>query len=345
MQNIKNGIWLLLDSSKPGGIESHVLQLAVGLSRYGENVKVVFLTRYGEHPLRTALHSRGIATDTLDGHITTLWKEIRKARPSVIHTHGYKAGILGRLAARLSGVPVVSTYHAGEHSRGRLAVYDWLDRQSARLASAVFAVSPQIASRLPVVARQVDNFVDTTESEISSGGEIAFVGRLSEEKGPDIFLRLASRLPGQDFHVYGGGPQSSVLSHSATSNVRFHGQQDDMTRVWSRIGLLVMPSRHEGLPMAALEAMARGIPVLASDVGALGRLIDSGANGWLVKPGELDALIDRLSLWLDMSKQKQSRLSMAARQRVVERFSAKAVIPRLISSYGHISATERKMRN
>ena len=345
MQKIKNGIWLLLDSSKPGGIESHVLQLAAGLSRYGEDVRVVFLTRYGEHPLRAALHNRGIATSTLDGRITTLWKEIRKACPSVLHTHGYKAGILGRLAARLSGVSVVSTYHAGEHSRGRLAVYDWLDRQSARLASGVFAVSPQIARRLPVAARQVDNFVDTTESGISSGGEVAFVGRLSEEKGPDIFLRLASRLPGQDFHVYGGGPQSSLLSQSATSNVRFHGQQDDMTEVWSRIGLLVMPSRHEGLPMAALEAMARGIPVLASDVGALGRLIDSGANGWLVKPEDLDALIDRLNQWLAMSEQKRCSLSMAARRRVVQRFSAKTVIPRLISSYCHSTAPQRLTRN
>lgn len=328
-----NGIWIMLDSSKPGGIESHVLQLAEGLHHHGENISVVFLKRYGDHPLRNSLQQRGITTLDLDGRFTTLLKVMRRQRPSILHTHGYKAGLFGRLAAKLCRLPVVTTYHAGEIPSGMLALYDWLDRQSARLACKVFAVSPQIAQRLPVPAKVVDNFVDTTGLTVSNGNQIAFVGRLSREKGADYFVELAGRFPDKKFHIYGDGPQMDELKIAASSNLHFHGQQDDMTPIWSDIGLLIMPSRHEGLPMAALEAMARGIPVLASHVGALDQLIDTGSNGWLVTTGNGDALAERLQLWINMNKPQKQQLKQAARQKILQRFSAEIAIPQLISSY------------
>jgi hypothetical protein len=338
MKRKKQSVWLLLDSRKSGGIESHVLQLAEGLHNHHEDVTVVFLTNYGKHPLRDELQRHGISTTCLDGRITTLWKAMRKARPSILHTHGYKAGIFGRMAALLCKVPVASTYHMGETPSGKLALYDWLDRQTARLAARVFAVSPQIAQRLPVDTEVVDNFVDITGLKISNGDRIAFVGRLSTEKGPDYFLRLASQIPECLFHVYGDGPQAMELKDSAPENIYFHGQQDDMASVWPGVGLLVMPSRHEGLPMAALEAMARGIPVLASRVGALDQLVDSGANGWLVTPGDGAELADRLRLWIDMSEQQRRQFKRAARQKIHQRFSADIAIPQLISNYWQIAS-------
>ncbi len=99
MEQKNNGIWILLDSRKPGGIESHVLQLARGLHNHNKNVTVVFLTHYENHPLRVDLQQFGINTLCLDGRITTLWREIQKAQPLILHTHGYKAGILGRIVA------------------------------------------------------------------------------------------------------------------------------------------------------------------------------------------------------------------------------------------------------
>lgn len=338
MKTINNGIWILLDSSKPGGIESHVLQLAEGLHNHDEDVTVVFLKRYGEHPLRNTLKQLGINTTDLDGRFTTLLKAIRNAHPSVLHTHGYKAGIFGRIASRLCHIPVVTTYHAGEITSGMLAFYDWLDRKTARLASLVFAVSPQIARRLPVAASVVDNFVDTNNIELSKGDQIAFVGRLSIEKGADYFLEVAKRFPKQTFHLYGDGPQADELKTTVSENLVFHGQQDSMASIWSDISLLIMPSRHEGLPMAALEAMARGIPVLASDVGALDQLIDTGNNGWLVSPGDTDALAKNLQLYLNMNQQQKQAIQHAARKKISQRFSSEIAIPKLISSYAQIAA-------
>jgi len=338
MKKKNNCIWILLDSRNPGGIESHVLQLANGLHKHNEDVLVVFLNYYGDHPLRDVLRKHGISTITLDGHITTLWKEVRKLRPSTLHTHGYKAGIFGRIVAMLCKVPVASTYHMGEIPSGKLALYDWLDRHTARFASSVFAVSPQIAQRLPVEAKVVDNFVDLSELEISNGDIIAFVGRLSTEKGPDYFLRLVSHFPNFNFHVYGDGPLAVQLKVSAPRNLHFHGQQNDMTSVWPRIGLLVMPSRHEGLPMAALEAMARGIPVLAYRVGALDQLVKSGINGWLVTPGDENELADRLQQWIAMSEPQKCQFKQAARLTIQQRFSADIAIPLLISNYWRVAS-------
>lgn len=334
----QNRIWILLDSRKPGGIESHVFQLARGLHNRNENVIVVFLTRYGDHPLQADLQQHGISTMCLDGRMITLWKAIRKARPWILHTHGYKAGISGRIAAMLCNVPVVSTYHAGEIPSGKLHMYDWLDRQTACLAARVFAVSPQIAQRLPVNAKVVDNFVDSSNLTLSNGKQIAFAGRLSMEKGPDYFLKLASRFPECAFHVYGDGPLARELKINAPENLHFHGQQNNMAIIWPRIGLLVMPSRHEGLPMAALEAMAQGIPVLASRVGALNQLVDTGNNGWLVTPGNNNELADCLRLWTDMNKQQKHLFKQAARQKILQRFSADIAIPQLLSSYGQIAS-------
>jgi len=331
-------IWILLDSRKPGGIESHVLQLAKGLHNHNKDVTVVFLTHYGDHPLRVDLQQLGINTICLDGRITTLWKEMRKAQPFILHTHGYKAGVFGRIVAVLCQIPTTSTYHAGEIPSGRMNLYDWLDRKTAYLASSVFAVSPQIAQRLPVNAKVVDNFVDCSHLTISNGQQIAFVGRLSSEKGPDYFLKLAHRFPDCHFHVYGDGLLAKELKTSASKNLYFHGQQHDMASVWPRIGLLVMPSRHEGMPMAALEAMAQGIPVLAFRVGALDQLVDTNSNGWLITPGNNDELADHLQLWVNMSEQQKHQFKQAARQTVLQRFSADIAIPQLISNYGQIAS-------
>lgn len=330
-------IWLLLDSKQPGGIESHIFQLALGLHTHNAPVKVIFLTDYGDHPLRNALHKHNISTMSLDGKFFSLWKAMSVARPLVIHTHGYKAGIYGRILARLCKLPVASTFHAGETTSGKLGFYCWLDKLTARLAHLIFAVSPQIATSLPGDTRLADNFIDMRDIQISNGNQLAFVGRLSKEKAPDRYLLLASQFPELNFHIYGNGPQKNTLQNQAPDNICFHGQQSDMTNIWPKIGLLIIPSRYEGLPMAALEAMARGIPVLAFSVGALDQLIDSDNNGWLVKPGDNKQLANCLHLWTNMSNKQRHYLKKNARKKISQRFSADIAIPELINRYNLIT--------
>jgi len=336
MKHLQN-IWLLLDSKNTGGIESHVLQLAQGLKNYNQCVTVVFLTDYGNHPLRDALVKNDIDTITLDGKLISLYKSISELKPCAIHTHGYKAGIYGRIAGTLCKTTLASTFHAGEITMGKLGFYCWLDRVSAFLADTIYAVSPQIASRLPERTRVVNNFVDTSKIPAKldniKASQIAFVGRLSPEKGPDYFISLAQELSELDFHIYGEGPMENELRLSTPENIHFHGQQNSMQSIWPKIELLVMPSRHEGLPMAALEAMAHGIPVIATRVGALDHLIDSGVNGWLSHPGDIKSMVTYIQNWKNMSNQKKDQIKKAAKATVHQRFSTDSEIPGLIRNY------------
>ena len=330
---MNNEIWQLLDSKHMGGIETHVLQLATGLSRQGHKTRVVFLDDHGEHPLKQQLREQGIPMQVLDGRFASLRRALRHHRPRLLHTHGYKAGLYGRLAARTTSIRSYSTYHAGEVGKGRLALYDWLDCHSAWLADGAFAVSLPIAQRIPSPSQVIDNFIDTTGLVRSEGQQIAFVGRLSREKGADRFLALATQYPRDSFHLYGDGPLAAELKATAPANVVFHGQQAQMCKVWPAIGLLVMPSRHEGLPMAALEAMARGVPVIASDVGALGGLITPNVDGWLLDQHDSIGFRDFVGLWLGMPKQQRDRIALAAMARVNQRYSSDAVIPWLLQHY------------
>ena len=340
MKKINSALWLLLDSRHSGGIETHVLELADGLKQHNINVQVVFLNHYGVHPLRTALQHRHIDTISLDGSLRSLWNALRKQSPALIHTHGYKAGIFGRLCARLSSTPVVSTYHSGERCSGKLALYNLVDQYSASLAAKVYVVSPEIGRRLRGASELANNFIATKKLKVSKGNQVAFVGRLSHEKGPDIYLGLAHCFPEHSFHIYGTGPLEQALKASAPGNVYFHGQQDDMATIWSDIGLLIMPSRFEGLPMAALEAMGRGIPVMAFNVGALSHLIKPNENGWLVDSMKLQHLSLLFQQWLEMEPTTKEHYQHAARSTVEKSFSTQAVIPKLIRTYQQISMVD-----
>ncbi|KXF83515.1 glycosyltransferase family 4 protein [Enterovibrio coralii] len=326
-------IWIVLDSSGFGGIESHVEQLALGLSQSDNSVSVVFIQNYGQHPLEKRLQLQGVDCLVLDGRMVSLWQAIKTYKPDIIHTHGYKAGILARPMARLMGISCASTFHSGEKKTGRLHWYDWLDRNTAFLANHVYAVSTPILDTLPCPATLTNNFVDTNQLQPSQGDKIAFVGRLSHEKAPERMLTLAKRFPLMQFDIFGDGPLRESLESEATENVTFHGAQDNMREVWPQIGLLVIPSRAEGLPMVALEAMARGIPVAAFNVGGLGTLIEHGKNGWLLEPNNMDALIESISTWRNSNERDRLDWRDSAIDTIETRFSAKAVVPLLLKDY------------
>jgi glycosyltransferase involved in cell wall biosynthesis len=327
-------VWLLLDSRDLGGIESHVLQLAAGLERAGRAPRVLFWADYGDHPLRAALDQAGIAHETLSGGFRGLIRALGRRRPAVLHSHGYKAGILGRLAARLTGRPVVSTFHAGEPGTGRLRLYGALDRLTARLGRRI-AVSAAIARTLPAPVALIANFVEVPDAAAPAGlsDRIGFVGRLSFEKGPDLFCALAAKLPGGRLTLYGDGPMRAELEARHGAAVEFRGRVVPMAPHWSDIGLLVMSSRHEGLPLAALEAMAHGVPVAAFAVGGLPDLIEPGRNGFLAPAGDLDALAAAIAAWMALPAEARAGLGRRARSTVEERFSVARGIDAVLAEY------------
>jgi hypothetical protein len=329
-------IWLVLDSRGLGGIETHVFELAVALREQGHPVHVVFMRYYGGmHPIDARLRAYDIPVLYLDG---SLGDAIARHKPDIIHAHGYKASILARIHGRIHGVPVATTFHAGEPGRGRMRLYGWVDRLTAPLGE-IIAVSNPIAQRLGRRARVIPNFVRIPPHVVPTGNKSVFyVGRFSHEKGVDRLLDLARDHPNLKFEVFGEGPMEKEIALGKPYNVILHGATADMEPHWKRAGLCIMPSRHEGLPMVALEAQSRGIPVAAFDVGDLGRVIRNGDNGWLIEPENVRAFSVAIGEWASMDCDCRSKMHLNARNWIVEQFSPQRLIPELLAVYRQAGA-------
>lgn len=329
--------WLLLDSRGFGGIESHVAELAAGLRIAGQAPRVLLLQAHGPHPLAARLLAEGVPLEVLPGGFRALHRRLRVGRPALLHTHGYKANLLGRLAVRLTGTPCVASFHAGERPTGRLALYHALDRWTAGLNPAI-AVSRQILARLPWGGELAPNFIALPpEAQGEPPACVAFVGRLSAEKGPDLFAALSRLAPGPRYEVFGDGPMREAMT---APGLVLHGAVPGMGQAWRGIGLLAITSRAEGLPLAALEAMAHGVPVAAFRLGGLPDLITDGQDGFLAAPADLRGLASAVQRWGSMTIAERQAMSLAARATIAARFSREAGVRRILEVYGAAKAAE-----
>ncbi|MDH6016707.1 glycosyltransferase family 4 protein [Vibrio splendidus] len=353
-------IWLLIDSQTFGGIETHVLELAQGLisesAQYSEAVRIVLLTKFNpEAIIVEKLDALNIPYSYLSdlascsagsngNSATQLKRAVQHYQPRLIHAHGYKASLVSKLIKlppRFNNTKQITTYHAGENPTGKVWLYDWLDRYSSFLSDQSLVVSEKIKAKVPSKTHQLNNFVKVptglTPLPSSSPFHVGFVGRLSHEKAPDRFVALAKQFPDVRFELFGDGPEMDVLAKSQPDNVTFHGHQTNMDDVWSQIDLLIIPSRFEGLPMAALEAMIRGIPVLATSVGNLPKLIVHQVNGYLAN-SESDSetalvLEQHLSSWMSLTSEQRDYLKSNAIETVKDQYSPQAVVPQLLEIY------------
>ena len=239
----------------------------------------------------------------------------RTWQPDLVHLHSSKAGLAGRLALR-GRVPTVFQPHAWSFAAvtGPLhtASLAW-ERLAARWADAIVCVSSSERSAgetSGIRARRwavVENGVDLSRYAPSSRSAarlslgldaarplVVCVGRLSRQKGQDVLLDTARSLDA-DVVLVGDGPDRSSLEAAAPPNVRLVGRRDDVAEWYAAADVVAVPSRWEGMALAALEALACGRPVVASDVTGMR---DIGAVD-LVPPEDPDALAAALRRRLD----------------------------------------------
>jgi glycosyltransferase involved in cell wall biosynthesis len=198
------------------------------------------------------------------------------------------------------------------------------------------AVSSAVQSRLPLSSTLIVNFLPENPSPIATvlPRRVAFAGRLSAEKGPDLFCALASQAPsGLEWHIYGDGPMRQELEARYAGVVTFHGVVPDFNEVWPTIGLLAMPSRFEGLPYSALEALAAGVPILASRVGGLPDAVQEDVTGWLFDVGDIKTALAKLDRWMMLDTTAQDKMRLQCWRHVKSHFSEASEMPKLISVY------------
>lgn len=300
-----------------------------------------------------------------------LYSLIRKEQPHIVHTHTAKAGFLGRLAARLAGVPiVVHTFHGhvlhGYYHPLKNALLRRTERWLACFSDRLITVSEEVKSELvgyrvtgpeniEVIPLGFDlkPFVDADIHRGEFRREMGFtdetklvgiVGRIFPIKNHNLFLKSAARIaahqPMARFIIVGDGILRSTLVQKAhelgiIDRVVFTGWRRDLPRIYADLDVLVISSDNEGTPVSAIEAMASGCPVVATRVGGLPDLITDKESGFLVRRGDADGIASAVVNLLQHPEMGKG-VALNAMTAAQSRFALKRLIADMDRLYSHL---------
>jgi glycosyltransferase involved in cell wall biosynthesis len=316
----------------------------------GETEGVDFASAVQEHGLQLLTLPAGTIGDI--GALSALVRYIRECSIALICTHGYQADILGALAGLRCRIPVVWFLRGWTGEDWKVRIYEKLDRTLLPLATRVVCLSNTQAEQLArrrILARNLRVVHNVVEVRSISDEErlevrhrlrmrlglpnesviVATAGRLSPEKGTAYFLQaitmVANWFPMARFVVFGSGPLKAQLEESAQDlglgmSVCFAGFVPDFTELLPGVDLLVNPSLSEVMPNVVLEAMAAGVPVVATDVGSVAEIAGPERALALVPPGDSPA-IARAVLNLLHDPDRAAELGRAGQRRVRAAFS------------------------
>jgi len=262
----------------------------------------------------------------------------RRQRIAIVQTCDLYANIFGLIGAALAGVPV-RIGSRRELNPDKTPAQIRLQRFAYRFATRIVANSDAAATALAgdgvsrasiaVIPNGLDAAAYTPQEQRRRVRTVITVANLRVEKGHETLIAAAAAVarsnPDVRFQVVGGGPRRSeldALAHAkgVADRMEFLGHRDDVPALLQAADLYVLPSRSEAFPNGAIEAMAAGLPVIASGVGGLRQLIDHGRTGLLVPPGDPDALAAAIDS-LVADPMRAHGLGAAARADVVARYS------------------------
>jgi len=355
---------LIVDSLEVGGAERHVVDLAAALRRKGHKVEVACSVAGGLaqrlqeagvpfRPLTERLVKRRVSPAYARG----VGRLLMEKRFDLVHAHIYASAVAAAIATRKRGPQLVITEHT------EASWQTWWTRQVSRWAhgraSHTIAVSTPIRRRLVEKDRVPPDRVSLIPNAVIPAPDeppdlsgtlpdgwledplVGVVARLQPEKGVATFLEAAARVSkdssGTRFLVVGDGPLREELLGLAgrlgiEDRVHFLGYRTDARALIGLLDVLVVPSLTEGSPLIVLEAMAAGVPVVASAVGGIPDQARHGEEGFLVPPGDPEALAGALGELL--RDPDRARLMGEAGQRRTENgFSHETLVRRIEGVY------------
>jgi glycosyltransferase involved in cell wall biosynthesis len=353
----------LIESDGPGGAERVVVHMATTLQAAGAH-NVVFLPADGEGWLARELEGSGVVVEHF--HIERplsppcareLAQAFRRHRIDVAHSHEFSMAVYGAWASWRAGVPHVITMHGSRYYAGRLQRR--LAMRAAMAASSrTVAVSDSLAraighdlwvrrshvSVMPNGVRYTAPERVTLRDELQLAPDarvLVAVGNLYPVKGHthliDAAARLAERHPTLHVAIAGRGDLAATLWSRARTRgldgrVHLLGLRDDISAILAAADVFVMPSLSEGLPLALLEAMWAGRPIVASDVGEVGVALNHGEAGALVEPGNVEALAEALDRVLS-DREHAQRLADHAARRACAEYDITRMVGRYVELY------------
>jgi len=302
--------------------------------------------------------------------LAQLIRVLRRVAPTILHTHTPKAGVLGRLAARVAGVPiVVNTVHgfyALEGSRARRRFYLWLERLAARASDFELCQSREDLEMLrrlgvldPARSAYLGNGVDlgrfdpalwdrrAVRAQLGIPPEavvVGTVGRLVWEKGYREFFTAAEALrlehPALVWLAVGpaeaekadGIPAAVLDDLQRRGVIRFLGMRTDMPALYAAMDVFVLASYREGFPRSAVEAAALGLPLVLTDIRGCREVVAEGGNGFLVPPHDSAALQARIRQLIG-DPRLRTRFAGESRARALREFDERRIIATTLDLY------------
>ena len=346
-------VFLLLEGLRDRGHES--LLLCPPGSRAEAEARA---RRLASRPVR-------MASDLDVGSVPSLKREIEAWKPDLVHLHTARATWLGGLAAKLAGVPAITTRRMDRKVRR-----GWKQRLIyGPLVARAVAISPAVAAalrdggvpdgKIAIVPSAVDpRAAEGTGSsrlelraalEAAEGSVVLLaLASLVRRKGLDVLLAALAKIPEPSVILWiaGDGPERAALEMQAerlglSARVRFLGRREDAAGLLAASDVLVLPSRREGLGVAALEAMAAQKPVVATRVGGLAEAVVDGRTGLLVEPEDADGLAAAIAR-LVREPETRAKLGAAGPARLSEGFLAGQMVDAYEKLYREVLAERRR---
>jgi glycosyltransferase involved in cell wall biosynthesis len=363
----------LMASPFLGGPEHQVLGLADAMAADHETVFLSFSERGLCRPFLEQARKNGFQALELTENAPRIRRaarevagHLKRLRADVLCCHGYKPDVIGWRAARQAAVPVVAVSHGWTAATLKVRLNELLDRVVLRWMDRVVCVSAAQAVRVRragvpsdhvVVIRNAirteafDKMDPSCRHEMQSwfaqprSRIIAAAGRLSPEKGFDQCITAAALVAQQDpqagFVLFGDGPLREKLARQVaakglTGTFVLAGFRGDVQRFLPSCDLVVLASWTEGMPVIVLEALAAGVPVVATAVGGTPEVVHNGVNGFLIPPGNPTELAERIAAVLGNETMRRGmgeqgrkligeRFTFAAQARVYEELFAQIV--------------------
>jgi glycosyltransferase involved in cell wall biosynthesis len=345
-----------------GGAEKVVFDLATGMKARGHDVSVTSLiapTAYVEELGRAGIETRSLGIDRarkdfgqVAAALLAYRRDVARRQPALVHAHMVHANLFGRAAMAFRPLPrlICTIHNTDEGGRLRDLAYrltNWasdLDTTISEAATRRF-VSDRV---LPPGTRTIHNGVDVPmaverRSAAGTGFRWLAVGRLEPQKDYPMLLAAMARVPGSTLSIAGDGSLRAALEAEVRElglgdRVRFLGTRTDMAQQYAGHDGYVLSSAWEGFGLALAEAMATGLPVVATRSGGPQEIIGDDGGGLLVPVGDVAALATVMHAVARMSYAARAEMGRKGRSRIVTAFSRKAMLDRWEAVYGEVAA-------
>ncbi len=308
-----------------------------------------------------------------------IWRIIKKYNPLIVHTHSSKAGLMGRLAAKLAGTPIiVHTPHGhvffGYFGPLKTKLFIILEKLASRITDKIVALTNRekkdhilfkIAEedKFSVIYSGIElNILKESSSEEKQNIKkelgipensliVGTAGRLVPVKGPEFLVKaskyIISKYPDTYFLFTGDGPLEQDLKRKAlemgiSDNIIFSGWRDDLAKIISIYDIFVLPSLNEGMGRVLVEAMALGKSIVASNVGGIPDLVTHGKNGFLVPPKNPKELAKYIQVLLE-DKDKREKMGLAGKE-MAYNFTSERMVEKIANLYKKL-LTQKNIRS